>query len=124
MQLIHQGKEHDMSEKKTKHDNYNDAYERRRIPIGLYAAGEDGEDSDIAQIFIDRHETIKIMDNIGTASSYERSMGTETLYEYDTDVVECEKCRRKIHVSGFVSIYPPGTVGIQELNVEPREEDL
>ena len=61
--LIHQGKEHDMSEKKTKHDNYNDAYERRRIPLGLHAAGEDGEDSDIAQIFIDRHETIKIMDN-------------------------------------------------------------
>ena len=64
------------------------------------------------------------VEDIGTASSYEKSMGTETLYEYDTDDVVCEDCGRQFHVDGFVSIYPPGAVGIQELNVEPLEEDL
>lgn len=64
------------------------------------------------------------LEDIGTVSSYERSMGTETLYEYDTDDVICEDCGRAFHVSGFVSIYPPGAIGIQEINVEPLEEDL
>lgn len=54
-----------MSEKKTiiKNNNYSDTYRRRRIPIGFCAAGEDGEDIDIAKIFVDRHGTIEEIDN-------------------------------------------------------------
>lgn len=64
------------------------------------------------------------IEDIGSSSSNERSMGTEILYEFDTDDVVCEDCGKAFHVSGFVSIYPPGTVGIQELNIEQLEEDL
>ena len=64
------------------------------------------------------------IEDIGSSSSNERSMGTEILYEFDTDDVVCEDCGKAFHVSGFVSIYPPGAVGIQELNIEPLEEDL
>lgn len=67
--------------------------------------------------------TIDIED-IGLSSTYERSMGTETLYEFDTDDIVCEDCGRAFHASGYVSIYPPGAVGIQDINVEPLEEDL
>ena len=47
-----------------------------------------------------------------------------TLYEYDKDNVVCKDCGMEFHVSGFVSIYPPGAISIQEINVEPLEEDL
>ena len=61
---------------------------------------------------------------LGTSSSFERPMGTETLYEFDTNDVVCDNCGKNFHVNGFISIYPPGAINRRDINIEPLEEDL
>lgn len=69
-------------------------------------------------------ENVVDIEYLGTSSSFERPMGTETLYEFDTNDVVCDNCGKNFHVNGFISIYPPGAINRRDINIEPLEEDL
>ena len=54
-------------------------------------------------------------------SSYERQMGPETIYEFDTEDNYCKNCGRQFRVSGYISEYPMGAFNFEEINVDPIE---
>lgn len=56
--------------------------------------------------------------DISNDSNYERAMGTEIMYEFDVDDIKCQNCGRSFRVYGFVSEYPQGSSGIEEIKVE------
>jgi DNA-directed RNA polymerase subunit RPC12/RpoP len=64
------------------------------------------------------------IEDISTITSHERQMGTETLYEFNSDDMECAACGREYHIDGYVSEYPQGAFGNETINVEPLEENL
>lgn len=60
------------------------------------------------------------------ASSYERQMGPETIYEFDVEDSYCKNCGKQFRVSGYISEYPMGAFNFEEINVysiEDEEED-
>lgn len=55
------------------------------------------------------------------ASSNERQMGAETVYEFDSDNFDCSSCGTQFHVSGYISEYPVGAYNSEEINVSQLE---
>ena len=53
-------------------------------------------------------------------STYDRGMGTETLYQFDATVV-CEICRKDFRVAGYVSEYPTGVFNSEEIKIRQIE---
>lgn len=51
-------------------------------------------------------------------SSYERQMGPETIYKFDTEDNYCKNCGRQFRVSGYISEYPMGAFNFEEINVD------
>lgn len=55
------------------------------------------------------------------ATSDERQMGPEILYEFDYEET-CTICERSFRVSGYISEYPAGALNHEEIKVTPIEE--
>ena len=57
-------------------------------------------------------------------SSYERQMGAEVQYSFDsTDALECSSCGKAYRISGIVCEYPTGTLETEEIKIDKEWED-
>ena len=56
-------------------------------------------------------------------STYERQMGTETVYSFNVEDYVCPKCSKKISINGSISEYPEGAYNFEEIKVLPDEEE-
>ena len=54
-------------------------------------------------------------------STYDRPMGTETLYEFDTTAV-CDICGEEYGISGYISEYPPGSLDSEDIKIRVLED--
>lgn len=68
------------------------------------------------------HKTKLDIENNCTASCEERTMGTETVYEFDYNDI-CIYCDKFFNVSGYISEYPAGALNFEKINISLLEEE-
>lgn len=64
---------------------------------------------------------IDLIDDCSITSD-ERAMGTETLYEFDTETV-CDICGKPFRIKGYISEYPAGALNFENIDVTPVETE-
>ena len=58
------------------------------------------------------------IEEICSTTSYERQMGREKLYEFNTDEVECSVCKKNYHLEGYIGEYPQNTLETERIRVD------
>ncbi len=64
--------------------------------------------------------TIDFKDFCESSSVYERPMGPEIIYDFDTDDLACEICKKEFRVKGQISEYPEGAFNHEDFQITPK----